>query len=67
MFDDCDISLPFVRIYMKKDEITTTEQNIDMDNLYKNSVDLIKYARSLASNQVNIIQLNLSLFVCKGR
>ena len=41
---------------MKK-EITISEQNIDMDKLYKNSVELIKYARSLASNQVNIIQL----------
>ena len=57
MYDGCDTPLPYVRIYMKMNEITTTEQNIDMDKLYKNSVELIKYARSLASNQVNIIQL----------
>ena len=42
---------------MSKNEIDIYGNNIDMDNLYKNSVELIKYARSLASNQVNIIQL----------
>ena len=40
---------------MKNNEIVITEQ--DMNDLYRNSVELINYARSLASNQVNIIQL----------
>ena len=40
---------------MENNEIVTTEQNID--DLYKNSIELINYARSLVSNQVNIIQL----------
>lgn len=42
---------------MSKNDLDRYGNNIDMDNLYKNSVELIKYARSLASNQVNIIQL----------
>lgn len=46
-----------LEVHMSKNDIDIYGNNIDMDNLYKNSVELIKYARTLASNQVNIIQL----------
>ena len=42
---------------MDKNEIVISEHTMDMDELYKNSIDLINYARTLVSNQVNIIQL----------
>mgnify|MGYP004451710023 FL=1 len=42
---------------MDKNKIVISEHTMDMDELYKNSIDLINYARTLVSNQVNIIQL----------
>jgi len=42
---------------MSKKEIIIQNQGIDLDTLYKNSIELINYARTLASKQVNIIQL----------
>ncbi len=42
---------------MSKKEIVVLEEDVDISELIKNSVDLVEYARGLASKQVNMIQL----------
>lgn len=42
---------------MEKNEIQNPVHIKNMEELYKNSIELVNYARTLASKQVNIIQL----------
>lgn len=44
-------------ISMEKNEIQNPVHIRNMEELYKNSIELVNYARTLASKQVNIIQL----------
>lgn len=38
-------------------EINESVYDINMDNLYQNSIELIKYARNITAKQVNNVQI----------